>query len=354
MNFKTLGLTLTLAAALGGGAVFAQDAPAPVKEEKKESKMGSLSGEAYFGYTQDLEDNDGNDKKDGSFTLDRVYVTWKKDMGDNFSARVTADIADVSTTDDNAVSGGDDATNPRGYFFVKYAYFQYKNKIGDIGLETQAGLIGNPIIGITDKLGGMRWLTQNQIDSQKINNSADLGVSLAVDLMGFATLTGAVLNGEGYKYVFDETYSGKSIDTLLSITPIKGLYINGYFKNEYYAKDQVDRFFGAGIAWSDKLYKVGVNYVYVSDSEKAKLGSYIDAWANANLNDAISMPVLIVGRFQYRMPKESSDDSLTSFFFGPGYQFNENLQTAAIFGYSKAESADDADMNLTLKAEFKF
>jgi len=347
MNFKSLGLILTLVAVVGSNAVFAQDAPVPVKEEKKESKAGSFSGVGFFEYSQQLQNADGSDKE-GTFALKRAYLTYANDIGDKVSAKVTVDATDYSGTKPGV--------------FLKNAYFQYRDTFAEVGVTTQAGVIGTPLIGITDKLGGMRWITQSQMDLQKVDNSADVGVSLAVDFMGFATLTGAFMNGEGYKQIQSENYKGKAVDALLSVTPVKGLYVNGYFRNEYELADNKGTSFGGGIAWSDKTYKVGANYVYVTDpttkddnsGDDNVEGGYIDAWVNVNLNEVVGMPITLNGRFMYVMPKDSAEDTTTDFLFGPGYQFNNSLQTAAIFGYSKAESDDDADMSLAVKFEFKY
>jgi len=353
MKFKSIIFTM-IAAILASGAVFA--------EEKKDDGPGTLSGKIYLNYNIDLQNSDGSDKVHG-FDLERIYFTYRKNISEKFSTRVTMDVysADFKsyTFNDAVADGGngdgvvdaneiEEQTSSRGLFFVKYAYLQYKDKLAGIKTKFQVGQIGNPIIGLTDKMSGMRWITKNQIDSANLNNSADLGAKVSLGFFGLATLTTAYLNGEGYKYIGGDENKGKSSDTVLSITPLgKKLLVNGYFK---YAKDEddvQDTQVGGGIAWVDSKYKAGVNFLYDTENKN----SYLDSWVNVNFKGLVGAPVLLMGRFQMILP--DTGDNTTTFMVGPGYKLHKMIQVAVIFDYSKTGDAD-ADYNMSIQSEFKF
>ncbi len=327
-------------AVFSAGAVFAQEAPV------KEAAAGEISGEAYFGYYGDL----NGDEKTHGFELERVYVNWKKKLSDTLSARVTADVYQSDDVD------GDGKSDGRGDFFVKYAYFQYKDSFGTIGTQFQAGLIGNPVLGLVDKMAGMRWLTKNQMDTMKIDNSADLGASFSMNIMKMAEISAYYANGEGYKTISGEAYKGKQYSGLLSLTPLKGLFINAFYKYEKVDEEGTkDSYFGGGIAWSDKMYKAGVNLTSVTDAHKESYGKglYTDAWVNVNMNDLAGMPITFNGRFGYIMPDEDGADETTTFAFGPGYQFADSLQAALWCTYAKTGD-EKSDVNGAIKFELKY
>ncbi len=106
-------------------------------------------------------------------------------------------------------SNGDDVETETPYygFFLKNAYLQAKNDLGAATLTTQFGLIGTPVIGLADKVSDYRWIYNNFIDKSKnllgtsIDTSADLGISVKADIMKMVSITGAYMNGEGYKGV---------------------------------------------------------------------------------------------------------------------------------------------------------
>ena len=337
MKFKVITFTL-IAAFLASGAAFA--------EEKKDDGLGELSGNIYLNYNIDLQNSDGSKKIHG-FELERIYFTYKKNIGEKLSTRVTMDVMDASMAKEDTADGSG-KTDTRGLFFVKYAYLQYKDKLAGIKTKFQVGQIGNPILGLTDKMGGMRWIVKNQMDAQKLNNSADLGAKISLGFFDFATLTTAYLNGEGYKHIGGDENTGKSSDTVLSITPLgKKLLINGYFK---YAKDvssAQETQFGGGVAWVDTMYKAGINFLYDTENKN----SYLDSWVNVNFKELAGMPILLIGRFQMILPDVG--DNTTSFLFGPGYKLNKMAQVAVIFDYSKTGDAD-ADYNMSIQSEFKF
>ncbi len=337
MKFKSLALALVVAF-LSAGVALA--------EEKKSDGLGTLKGKIYLNYNMAL----SADEKVHGFELERVYFTYKKNISETLSTRVTMDVFGAEYAEEDTDTDGTNpdtaSTKTRGLFFVKYAYLQYKGTLAGIKTKFQVGQIGNPILGLADKMGGMRWITKNQMDSAKLNNSADLGAKIGLDF-GFVALTTAYMNGEGYKHIGGDENKGKSSDTVITIKPIgKELLINGYFKYAKDVKTQQELQFGGGVAWMSKAYKAGLNFIYDSENK----GSYLDSWVNVNFSEMAGMPLLALARFQMIIP--DTGDNTMSFLVGPGYKLNKMAQVAVIFDYSK--TGDDDEYNMSIQSEFKF
>lgn len=343
MKFKILIFTLGVVF-FASGVVLA--------EEKKNDGLGTLQGKIYLNYNIAL----SADEKVHGFDLERIYFTYKKNIGEKLSTRVTMDVYDAEYANDDTDTDTDGTAthintagiSNRGLFFVKYAYLQYKDKLAGIKTILQVGQIGNPILGLTDKMGGMRWITKNQMDSEKLNNSADLGAKVSLGFFGIATLTTAYMNGEGYKHIGGDENKGKSSDTVLSITPFgKKLLINGYLKYARDVSSPQKTQFGGGVAWMDTLYKAGINFIYDSDNKN----SYLDSWVHVNFKGIIGMPFFLMGRFQMILP--DSGDNTTAFVLGPGFKLHRMLQVAVMFDYSKTGDTA-ADYNMSIQSEIKF
>jgi hypothetical protein len=357
MKFKVKILTI-MSFCLVSVMAFAQDAK-PVVD---------VSGLILGGYLMHHGDNrpDPDLRKHG-FDLERVYLTFRKDLGDNWSMRVTTDIYQ-------------NAPSEKGELFVRFAYAEYKNKFGDIGAKVRFGIIDNALSTLIDGLGGMRWLTTNQLDTYRIHNSSDLGASLNLNFFEFAELTLSIFNGEGHTYIrqSNEHYKGKEFYGVLSVTPIKNFYINAFYSYEKYYRGNVCSHWGGGLAWSDKILKVGVNLINVVDTrpytanhlnaDGANIngpvrgamygtGLYIDGWVNVNFQNLVGLPITFNGRVGYITPDNDNlvvgDDSTTILAFGPGYKFNDNVQFALWGSYLKTGDKDP-DMMVSVKTEIKF
>ena len=344
-----------------------------IEREKKDSLK--ITGKIYAQFSQDVKNAKDKDETNGNtFEITRAYLQFKKKIGGPFSIKVTADA--IKGLKDSA---GD--TNEDYEFFLKNAYIQGKNKFGAVTLTGQLGLIGTPLIGITDKLSDYRWIYNNFFDKAKnlsVNtgdSSADLGLSVKADINKLVSVTGAVTNGEGYKDVTeDDKNSGKAFYGLLSITPIKGLYINGYFRTEneevdnstksYYNTDVT--YYGGGVAWKSSIIKAGANYIIgkrkdddpsLTDSTKNDF-KLLDCWLNVNLKDVTGYPVLILGRYAFGEDKKVTDSKVTYWGAGLGYKFNKNFRLAAYYeNYKYADETtypEKDNQTFYVKAEAKY
>ena len=255
--------------------------------------------------------------------------------------------------------------NPAFHIYLKYAYVGAKKDFGPVSLSAEGGMIETPIIGFIDGLSDFRWSSQNYIDNSKvvlnnksIDNSADVGVKASIGLFKYVTLTGSFTNGTGYKA--NENNSYKGVTYLVSIMPVKGLYLNGFGRNnidtkyDYTGKKARTEFYGYGIAYKSDLIKIGFNHVFPNETtvgvQTSGIGSInvypvqkkgyqiLDSWLNFNLGGVVpTAPLLIVGRFVSGLAYKTYQKNLTDtelgndrktllYLVGIGWQFNKNFR----------------------------
>ena len=362
-------------------AAFMLTSAAAFAEEEK--ALVDVSGKLFFDYSYNV----NNETKtytagvptktkttgQNSFNLSRAYVTFDKKIDDAWSARVTLDGGTLDQKD----SGGD--TTKSSSAFVKNAYAQYKTAFEPVELKAQAGLVGTPVIDLLDGLIGSRWIYQNYVDkSSDITgksvdvSSADTGVKAEVKIMKMVSITGMYANGDGYKLnTTDQTPTTKSYYGTLNINPIEALNIFGYYhRHDTAAADKAKNFmsyYGGGLAWKDKSFKVGANYTLASGktADVKEESSVLELWGNINLNEIAGAPVLVIGRYamgtyeKKAAAKEKNEGS--AIWGGLGYQLNKNVQLAAMYKIdsltkktSGAKTSDASNNTFYVKSEVVF
>lgn len=386
---KVLAL-LVAAVFVFAGAAFAQDAPKA--EEPK--PVVDVSGVLFmdWGYVQKA--NEFSSLQEGSdfMRLQRAYLTFGKKIDDVWSVKVTLDGYGVATKeaslkgtdadDDGDIDDGSDvgisnSTKANNVMFIKNAYVQMKQNFDPITLTVQYGVVGTPIIGAGDAMSGARWIYNTYMDKSADLlgdavdvSSADLGLKADISVMKMVTLTGMYANGSGYKFTEDQQVADKAYWGVLSITPIKELAINGYYHTRDVAPGSDDNtvtYYGGGIGWSDKSFKVGGNFILgerdAADAEDKKDYMLYEIFANINLADVAGVPVLLYGKYAAG-ESEADDDAKvegTQIWAGLGYQFNKSVQVMALYQTGEKEETDNTgakekieeDM-IWLKTEVKF
>jgi len=162
---------------------------------------------------------------------------------------------------------------------------------------------------------------------------------------------------------------------VLSITPIKELAINGYYHTRDVAPGSDDNtvtYYGGGIGWSDKSFKVGGNFI-LGERDAAAVKNKKDymlyeVFANINLGELTGVPVLLYGKYAYGKSEsdattatDDKDIEGTNIWAGLGYQFNKSVQVMALYQTSEketkkvsgAKSTIEEDM-IWVKSEVKF
>jgi hypothetical protein len=296
-------------------------------------------------------------KNNNEFRINRAYLDVKYKISDIFYTRLTTDV------DGTVTPTG--ASNAAFHIYLKYAYVGAKKDFGPVMLSLEGGQIETPVIGFIDGISDFRWIVQNYIDNSKavlngksIDNSADLGIKASIGLFKYVTMTASYTNGTGYKA--NENNSYKGVTYLLSITPVKGLYLNGFGRNnidtkyDYTGKKAKTEYYGYGVAYKSDTIKIGFNHVFPSEITVGLQGSPIgninvypvqrrgyqllDAWLNFNLGGIVpTVPLIIVGRYTYGLKyktyqKNLSDTDLgkqystMDYLLGIGWQFNKNVR----------------------------
>jgi len=388
---STKVLALLVAAVFAfAGAAFAQDAP----KADEPKPVVDVSGVLYldWGYVQKA--NEASSLKEGSDTmrLQRAYLNFAKKIDDVWSVKVTLDGVGVTTKeasiDGDEVDGDPDAlpddnltvsnsTKANNVMFIKNAYVQMKQNFDPITLTVQYGVVGTPIIGQGDGMSGARWIYNTYLDKSgdllgdTIDvSSADLGLKADISLMKMVTLTGMYANGSNYKFTEDQQVTDKAYWGVLSITPIKELAINGYYHTRDVApgsEDNTVTYYGGGIGWSDKSFKVGGNFILgerdAATAPNKKDYMLYEVFANINLADVAGVPVLFYGKYAAG-ESEADDDAKvegTQIWAGLGYQFNKSVQIMALYQTGEKETTTAAGVKtkveedmVWVKSEVKF
>ncbi len=387
---KSIALVAVLAVTTVG---FAQQKPEEKPEAKVEEKVPekpklNVSGLAYIEWSKELKHSATRtpDENTNTFSIKRVYLDFRKKLDDIWSVRVTTDVGQVDSksskkyTETGTTTSSVESKTNFYTLFLKYAFIEAKEKLEFAEYKFAFGMIGTPLIGFVDKQSDYRWLEQNYADqaktvlynnagkSQSIDNSADLGVSLEVTMFNkLLTITGALTNGEGYKYA-DEVKlgdDGKAYYGMLTVMPIKDLYLVGIYRHQI-TNDKVDdnyvRYMGGGIVYSDEWYKIGAMYYMPESSSKATPTAPVvenkyklfDSWLNVRLDQIVDMPIIVVGRYAFGENKDVDKSKVTSWAAGLGYHVADGLRAVAYFQNVKNEALDDPDRQIFVKTEVKF
>jgi hypothetical protein len=376
-------------------SLTAQEITAPAADQQvdksKEAAPMKLSVKSYINWHTVLTESTDNKsgEKMNTFELERLYLQWEKDLGGIWSGRVTLDVgnepvienasltsttptlANSSGTTVKAVTGGQ-TSKYRAY--VKYAYAQAKDKIGDeLEYKFQFGMIETPVIGFTDKAGDQRWVHKNLLDDSKsilgssIDYSADMGASLALDYSKMINVTLALMNGEGYKNTNESLFNssdqtkntsqGKAVYGKLTVTPIEGLSLSGYYRQEGTSAKQSDNnkgYMGGGVAYKNDLLMAGVNYllpfqkvdgeaVKNSDNKEKEL-SLADIWITVTPEKEIGLPLLVMARYGWGEDSNLEKSKVTFLGAGVGYVFNKNVRAMAWYQQYDSEAKKEAEL----------
>mgnify|MGYP002641610070 CR=1 FL=1 len=160
----------------------------------------------YWWQVQDPTVQGAGDKEPNanSFEVWRFYFGPKVEVTPWLTVRLTADVGPESSETTEEAADGHTHKVPgssRYEFFIKYAYADFRLAPK---LHLEAGMIGNPHHGFTDKLWGGRYVAKNVGDANKLWNSADLGFDFSYELPGKLGSVGlGFVNGSGYKHALD-------------------------------------------------------------------------------------------------------------------------------------------------------
>lgn len=390
MKLFATAIAVTGVLLITGGSLLAEEKPGAGPVE--------FSGTMYLNLHSNITESTDTDSGDKitTFEIERVYLTLKKKLNGIFSARVTADVshdqvienageiqADVNNDGNNETVYTGGGKKDKYNLYLKYAYVQAANKLGPAGIKFKFGLIDTPAIGFIDNLADQRWAHKNFVDESKtvlpdgssIDNSADMGASLDIDILKKANIVFAVLNGEGYKETYEakhDTYEGKAFQTRLSVIPVENLYANGFFRYEGTGAIESDDnrgYMGGGLAWKSDLLMAGFNYFKIFEKENGEPARWsngdkkdqvlLDSWLTITPEKITGSPVFFMGRFGLGQDMKLEKSRTTFIGAGIGYAFHESVRTIAWYEQYDSEADDAADKanpqkKVYLKAEVSF
>jgi hypothetical protein len=191
--------------------------------------------------------------KKSAFELKRVYLGYKHDFNDTFSAKVTYDIG--------SNSGGSEYTA-----YVKIAQLDWKL---NPKVKLSMGLIGNKQFDDQESLWGYRYAQKGILNEFKFGPSADLGINSEFTINPKFKINLFILNGEGYKslqdnnghqkmgtsfiYNFSEKFTGKIYIDSQRSENTKSIKNNSIF-----------------LGYNNSDFRVGVEYGKIKNSRTYK------------------------------------------------------------------------------------
>jgi len=302
---KRLVLAISILAA--ASLFFAGPAFSDV-EVKPEGKVFAHYYYNISGYPDWYEKAAENDYN--GFELSRVYFGAKVNLAEHWSMRVLSDIARESSYEIEAIDEDEDGetddyelseNKKTGKFgvYIKYAYLDYAPHES---FAVRGGLHQTPWVGFVDKYWGYRFVAKSLTDKNKLDTSADLGLSLHGKLPGgFGGYQAGVFNGEGYKH--PEENEGKAGHLRVNLTPLsmvdalKGLTLAGAVRYEKIDPD---------IEHTGNLYTALVHYKYeINDDMDVGVGFEFAGATETPIRNAEdeeiveSMGYSIFGRFSF-------------------------------------------------------
>jgi len=140
-----------------------------------------------------------------NFDIDRAYLDFKKKLDWGASARVTLDVARISTSLDTTKS------TQNLFDYLKYAYVELPFNVSllsqfvPFSASAKIGLQHTVWIDWADKMLNLRYIAKSLTDNEGAMTSADFGVGLTGKIsplnMPEVEYHATLLNGSGYKAV---------------------------------------------------------------------------------------------------------------------------------------------------------
>ena len=178
-----------------------------------------ISGVSYFRFAPIGSTADGEDH---GFYMDRVYLTYKKNVAEGVSFKFQSDIQNKN---DEAL-----------YMYIKNAKMDYN--LTD-NTKFTVGLQGMNMFNTQEKTWGNRFLSKSAMDRNKWSASADLGLGISQGL-GPIALSVLYTNGEGYKKNAADDNEKLSVQALYGekrLDKNDGFNVGGVFSTLTYTLD---------------------------------------------------------------------------------------------------------------------
>lgn len=264
-----------------GKAMNREDAPK--KKHKKHSRV-KIGAEFHGNWNMDLrdEENGGNDIKESTFNVTRMYITAKAKLSSWLTTRTTVDFGYY-------MGSIPDAKNDPNLAYIKYAYFQAKVAPDQFVLF---GTQPRVWVGTMDDIFGYRYVLKSSMDHFKLFDSADTGLAYNGTFMnGMVNVNAGIFNGNGYKDPAPgEDLQNNMIEARVTVKPIQdkasplsGLGIHLYFGTKGYQVDDglgnIDDFranvFGGAISFNHKFVDFMLEAMMIKNGQDGDEGAMV-------------------------------------------------------------------------------
>ncbi len=247
------------------------------------------------------------------FEIRRAYLGYEYNLSEHFYAVVKIDIG--SPDDISAFS------LIRRYAYFKNAALRYTWK----NFRIDAGLIDMQHFILQEKFWGYRYIARSFSDRYRFGPKADIGVDFMYTFRELFTIDLTISNGEGYKNLQRDQTLKTAFG--ITITPIKGLSIRGYF--DLMEKDIYEATLSTFIGYKfKKLFRVGFEFNYkFNDGFMENQDRYgISSYATVHLHKKIE----IFGRYDYVVSNILPDDFVPWRLAADGSSIISGIQYAPI------------------------
>jgi len=298
-----------------------------------------VSGKMWVSYSLDLTDSEAMANE---FDVDRAYLTFKKNIGDNVTTRLTLDVGrDKDQTTSFVDSLGtevelDTPQDPRLHAFVKYAYVGWK---ASDEVELRLGSAQTPYVSFAGKIWGHRFLSKVFIASVGLQGGADLGVhALGNHAEGQVSWQAAVMNGGGHKKAEDDL--AKRAQLRVTVDPLADggsrLPITLYGGTEVGGPDDPQSFGLGSVGFKSDMVAVLVDYLMVFES--GSTGQGVGLALVPSIPDIVDFPV----RVDWYDPNTDIDaDSATRVLAGLSRTVAKKVRVAGVYERTTPEDAPD-------------
>lgn len=304
-----------------------------------QARAGDFSfGGKTFADVSQLQQNDHlahSDSSDTDADLKRLYLDVGYAFDSNWSAQLTTDI--------NWLRGQHEAD-----IWLRHLYLQRKFAGGSISI----GVNDMPMMALTSKWYGYRYVDPIGASLAKIDSSADWGVHTQVQLAPGVDMAVAVVSGGGYK----EPTTGRraDVEALVAWQPTKHVLLaTGGYDGQLAAEDSVGnplhhtaRRFDLMAAYADDTWRFGVRYAYASNwanlySVRSDRVRNLSTWASMRVAQQWS----VLARYDYTESSVLIDPSRKTRYANAGVEWQpcKKLRLALVFKHT----AQDRAGNLT-------
>ena len=311
------------------------------KEEKKFFQNGEPILKVFANYHTSV--GEGDNKSE--FTVRRVYLGYKADLGEGFSTVVKLDIG---SPDDVS-----EFTLKRRFAFFKNAYLQYKkNKF-----TVRFGVIPTHQFKVQEKIWAHRYIRKTVTDLNRMGSSADLGAYVIYDVNKFISLDAGILNGEGYGHIQNDNALKAALGT--TIKPIKGLQLRFYADVVEKGEWQINWVNFISYSWNKKItagveYDMEFNVKNAKDEDLAAISVFanyyfLKKWQLFARYDLVESSVLENEDDPWRYEKDGS-----LIIGGVEYQIHKKVKLALNYqGFIYKDTEKGVENFVFLNVEFK-